>query len=139
MGCFFWPCLRVGLGCLIEYWCEVLSDVCKVGVLPKVVRKLLCWFIFAAQLKQIIDDNNKHYFWKKTLDGILNLCCSLAALFNTNGFIWFQFLLWRNLILLHLSSFENEYGVICIACKCDVDTDYPIFITLLLGIFVSIQ
>ena len=31
-------------------------------------------------------------------------------------------------IVLYLWSFENEYGLICIACKCDPDTDYPIAI-----------
>ena len=31
-------------------------------------------------------------------------------------------------ILLYLSSFGNECGLICIVCKCNVDTDYPIAI-----------
>ena len=79
-GPFFWSYLRVGIGRLIEYWCEVFLDAHKVSALPWVVKKLLCWFVFAAQFRKIGCDDINHYFWQKTFD------CS--------KFIWFQILLW---------------------------------------------
>ena len=60
-----------------EYLCEVLPDAYKVGALLSVVRKLSCRFVFAAQ---IVYDNIKHYFGKKTFDCALNFCCSFTAL-----------------------------------------------------------
>ena len=44
-------------------------------------------------------------------------------------------------IVLYLSSFENECGLIFITCKCDLDTDYPAanIHSLLLAVCVSAQ
>ena len=49
MGRFLIDRVCVGIGNVIEYWCQVFPDAYKVGALPWIVRKLSCWFIFAAQ------------------------------------------------------------------------------------------
>ena len=49
----FWLYPYSGIGNVIEDWWEVFPYAYKIGALPWEVRKLSCWFIFVAQLKQI--------------------------------------------------------------------------------------
>ena len=50
------------------------------------------------------------------------------GLFGANSSLGEISILNKGVIVLYLSSFENEYGLICFARKCNIDTDYPIYI-----------